>query len=69
MVKSEVTRIVGGHPAVLENVFSDFREVGGLVFPHKIETRTQGRPRTLTITVDKIELDPALDAARFQYPG
>ena len=69
MVKSEVTRIVGGHPAVLENVFSDFREVGGLVFPHRIETRTQGRPRTLTILVEKIELDPVLEPARFQYPG
>ena len=33
---------IKGRPTQLENTFSDFREVGGLVFPHLIETQRQG---------------------------
>jgi hypothetical protein len=52
----------------LQNTFSDFRAVGGIVFPHLIETRAEGRPETITIEVETIELDPDLDDARFRLP-
>jgi hypothetical protein len=68
IVRSDVTRTVGGHATKLVNVFSDFRDEGGIVFPHAVETRVEGRPQTLTIVVKKIELDPELDDARFQRP-
>jgi len=68
VVRSDVTRLVRGHPVVLENTFSDFRDVGGLLFPHRIETRAEGRPEVLTISVDEIELDPELDDALFRLP-
>ncbi len=53
---------------MLESTFSDFREVGGIVFPHRIETHVKDRPQTLKIVVEKIELDPELDPARFRMP-
>ena len=53
---------------MLENRFSDFREVGGIVFPHAIETQVKDRPQVLRIVVDKIELDPVLDEERFRLP-
>lgn len=68
IVRSDVTRLVKGRPTVLENSFSDFREVGGIVFPHRIETRVKDRPQVLRIVVDTIELDPELDEARFRFP-
>lgn len=68
VVRSDVTRIVRGRPVVLENTFSDFREVGGLVFPHLIETHVTERPEVLTITIQKVELDPELDDERFRLP-
>lgn len=68
IVRSDVTRLVRGHPVLLENTYSDFREVGGLTFPYRIETRAEGRPEVLTISVDSIELDPELDDARFRLP-
>lgn len=68
VVRSDVPRLVRGHSTVLENRFSDFREVGGIVFPHAIETHVKDRPQVLRIAVEKIELDPALDEARFRMP-
>jgi outer membrane lipoprotein-sorting protein len=52
----------------LENTFSDFRQVGGLVFPNLIETHVKDRPQVLRIAVEKIELNPDLDDARFRFP-
>ena len=68
VVRSDVTRIVQGRPTVLENTFSDFRETGGLVFPRAIEMRVKDRPQVLRIAIDEIELNPALDDARFRMP-
>jgi outer membrane lipoprotein-sorting protein len=68
IVRSDVTRIIKRRPTQLVNTFSDFREVGGLVFPHLIETQVKDRPQVLRIAIKKIELDPDLDDARFRLP-
>ena len=68
IVRSDVTRTVDGRQTKMVNTFSDFRDEGGIVFPHVIETHAEGRPQTLTIVVKKVELDPQLDDARFQMP-
>jgi hypothetical protein len=68
VVRSDVTRLVKGHPTVLQNVFSDFRKEGEITFPHVIETRVKDRPQVLRIVVDTIELNPPLDDARFRMP-
>jgi hypothetical protein len=69
LVRSDFTRIVRGHPVELQNTFSDFREVGGLVFPHHIETRAKERPDVIEVEIETIELDPELDDALFRLPG
>ena len=68
VVRSDVTRIIRGRPVQLQNTFSDFREVSGIVFPYVIETRAEGRPESIKIEVETIELDPDLDDARFKFP-
>ena len=68
IVRSDLPRMVRGEDVVLVDIFSDFREVGGLVFPHLIETHVKDRPEVIRIAVEKIELDPDLDDARFQFP-
>lgn len=68
VVRSDVTRIIRGHATMVENRFSDFRETGGILFPHAIESRIRDRPQTLRVVVDNIELDPELDAAKFKMP-
>jgi hypothetical protein len=68
VVRSDVPRLVRGHATMLMNSFSDFRKVGGIVFPHAIETHVKDRPQVLRIAVERIELDPVLDEARFRMP-
>lgn len=68
LVRSDFTRIVRGHPVELQNTFSDFREVGGLIFPHHIETRAKDRPEVIEVEIETIELDPELDDALFRLP-
>jgi len=68
LVRSDVTRIIRGRPVELQNTFSDFREVDGLVFPHLIETRAKDRPDVVRIEIETIELDPELDDALFRLP-
>jgi outer membrane lipoprotein-sorting protein len=68
VVRSDVTRLIRGRSTVLQNTFSDFRSVDGLVFPHLIETRVKDRPQALKISIEQIELNPALDDARFRMP-
>ena len=69
IVRSDLPRRVRGEGVVLVDTFSDFREVGGLVFPHIIETHVVNRPQTIRIVVESIEIDPDLDDARFRFPG
>jgi outer membrane lipoprotein-sorting protein len=69
VVRSDIMRRVNGHALALENTFSDFRNVDGLVFPYRVETRVKDRPGAITITVDSIQLNPELDDARFAFPN
>ena len=68
VVRSDVTRLIRGRATVLQNTFSDFRAVDGIVFPHVIETRVKERPQVLRIIVESIELNPDLEDARFKLP-
>jgi hypothetical protein len=69
IVRSDLSRMVRGEDVVLVDRFSDFREVGGLVFPHVIETQVKDRPEAIRIVVETIELDPDLGDERFRFPG
>ena len=68
VVRADVPRILKGRPVVLETTFSDFRDEGGLVFPHVLETHVKDRPQAVRIVVKKVEINPDLDDARFQLP-
>jgi len=67
-VRTELTRNLAGHPSEMEMKLGDYRETGGVLFPHAIEVGIKGRPSRLRILVDSIEVNPALDDARFRVP-
>jgi outer membrane lipoprotein-sorting protein len=69
VVRTDKTDTIRGRAVLLEETYSDFRTVDGLVLPHRIETRVADRPETISIVVDTIELDPELDDERFAFPG
>jgi len=67
-VRTESTREVRGRPVELQTTFADYRETEGVLFPHSIEVGVKGRPSRLAILVQKVEVNPALDDARFRMP-
>jgi hypothetical protein len=52
-----------------ESLLGDYREAGGILWPHSIRSGARGNPDKQTLTVDKIEVDPVLDDARFRMPS
>jgi hypothetical protein len=68
LVRSEAPRELAGRTVEAETTFADYRETGGLLLAHSIEIGVKGRPRRLSVVVEKIEIDPVLDDARFRMP-
>lgn len=68
LVRSETERLVGGRVRKAALTFGDHRAVDGLVFAHSIEITAEGAPNTVVVILDKVEIDPSLDAARFPLP-
>ena len=61
-------RAQNGTEVVYESYFSDFRPAGGLTFPFRIESDTQGREGKQELRFDTVELDAPLDDALFTMP-
>jgi len=57
-----------GSPLVLESLLSNHKQVGGISFPHTIESLVNGRSQSL-LQIDKIELDPGLEDHLFKMPS
>ncbi len=68
-IKAESRRTIRGIDVEVESRLQDYREVGGLRFPYSIQSGAKGRPERQTVTVEKIELNPPLDDARFRMPA
>lgn len=68
-LRTNTSRRVGGRAVEVETTFSDYRSVGGLVLPHRIEMRSPNRPDRLQIVVETIELNVPIDDARFKAPA
>jgi outer membrane lipoprotein-sorting protein len=68
-VRAEGARTSGGSEVEFENVLSDYKEVGGLMIAHAVEMGPKGSPEKSKLTLDKVELNPSLDDARFKMPA
>jgi outer membrane lipoprotein-sorting protein len=69
VVRTLVTRPVRGHAVEVETLPGDYRPASGVMFPRSIEMGIAGRPRRLRIAVETVEVNPALDDARFRRPA
>jgi outer membrane lipoprotein-sorting protein len=67
-IKIESKRKVQGQDVESETVIGNYKEVDGLLFPFSIESKAKGMPGGQVITLDKIELNPALEDASFKMP-
>jgi outer membrane lipoprotein-sorting protein len=67
-IKSEGKRKRGEQEFDIETSFGDYKEVGGLLFPHSMESKPKGAPQGATITIESIEIDPQIDDTLFAMP-
>lgn len=70
-VKSEARRKIRGTDVETENFESDYKEVDGLLLPHAFEGGPKGATaaQRQKITIEKIELNAAVEDARFVMPA
>ena len=68
-IRSEGTRTIRGTQVDFESSIGDYKEVGGLMFPHSVESGAKGNPQRQKMTITKVELDPEIDDARFKMPA
>ena len=67
-VKEESKRTIRGTEIEGETILGDYKEVGGMMFPHSMDSGQKGNPQRQKIVVDKIEVNVPIDDARFKMP-
>ena len=67
-IKDESKRMVRGSEVETETIVGDYKEVGGMMFPHSVDSGQKGNAQRQKLVVEKIELNVPLDAARFKMP-
>ncbi len=67
-IKIETKQINRGTEFEFETVLGDYKEVGGVYYPFSIESGVKGSPNKSSVTVEKIEINPAFDNSRFVQP-
>jgi outer membrane lipoprotein-sorting protein len=68
-IRNESKRMIRGSEAELETTIGDYKEVGGLLWPHSIQSGAKGRPEKQSLSFDNVEINPAIDDARFKMPA
>lgn len=69
LLKQTAKRTVRGTEIEGESLFSDYKEVGGLMIAYSMSNGVVGSPQKQTLTFDEIVIDPAIDDARFKMPA
>jgi hypothetical protein len=69
VVRTEDTRSVEGREVEFVTEVGDYRSVGGLVFPHRIDVGPKGSSESQSLVIQKVEVNPPLDLSRFTMPA
>jgi outer membrane lipoprotein-sorting protein len=67
VVKRVVYRVSGERRVTIETLFRDFRPVGGVLQPHRIETSADGR-LLYVMVIDRMEANPPVPDGAFTRP-
>jgi len=68
-VRVEGKKKMHGQEIEGETTLSDYKEVNGLIFPFSIQSKQKGGPAAVSLTFDKIEVNPDVPASRFEMPA
>ncbi len=67
-IKEEGKRKLHGQEIEYESSSGDYKDIGGVMIAHSIESKPKGAPAGQTITFDKIEMNVDLPDAEFKMP-
>ena len=67
-VKIESKTMMRGSEQLSDTIVGDYKEVGGVLMAHSMDTGQAGQPVRQKMTVDTIDINVALDDARFKMP-
>jgi hypothetical protein len=67
-IREEIVRAFNGKETLIEETIGDYRLVGGVLFPHTFVSGLIGSAQKTTLSIEKIELNPALDDSLFRMP-
>ena len=67
-IKQTSKRVVRGTEVETEATLGDYKEEGGVMMPHSMEVGAKGRPEKQKLTIEKVEINPAIDDAKFKMP-
>jgi outer membrane lipoprotein-sorting protein len=67
-IRIESKRKVQGQEVETVTTIGNYQEVEGMLFPFWIESKSKGAPAGQVITIDKLELNSAMDDEAFRMP-
>jgi len=70
VIRTEATRNVQGQDLEMETTIGDYKTVDGITMPYSMESHVKGKEGMggQAVTIEKIELNPKVDAAMFKMP-
>jgi outer membrane lipoprotein-sorting protein len=68
-IKTEGKTKIRGTDVDGESTIGDYKDEGGLMIPHAIESGQKGNPQKMKMTIQKVELNVPLDDALFKMPA
>jgi len=68
-IKTEATRLIRGTPMDVETTIGDYKEVGGVMMAHSIESGPKGSTQRQKMTVDKYEPNIDIPETSFAMPA
>jgi outer membrane lipoprotein-sorting protein len=67
-LREESKRTAQGREVETVSTFGDYKPVDGLVFAHSFNVQVKGAPAAQVMTIDKVEVNPAVADDRFTMP-
>ena len=67
-IRSEGKRKMNGTDVETETTIGDYKQVDGMTFPYSIESHMKGKSAGQSMAIEKIEINPKIDAASFVMP-
>ncbi|TMQ70219.1 MAG: outer membrane lipoprotein-sorting protein [Candidatus Eisenbacteria bacterium] len=68
-IKMEGKRMMRGQEIEGETTYGDYKEEGGMMMPHAVESGMKGVPQKQKLVFEKIELNPVLPDSLFAMPA